>query len=300
MLSTLNILTAKPWEDYELIDAGGFEKLERFGPYITIRPEPQAIWDKTLSDKEWLQKAHVKFVGLSSSSGKWDKLKSMPDNWTIHYPFSEGKKIAFNLAMTKFKHVGIFPEQRVNWDFIYQKTNELKKKYEVLPVLNLFAYTGGSSLAAKAAGADVYHVDAIKQVVSWANRNMQSSGLTDIRWVVEDAVKFVKRELRRGRKYRGIILDPPAFGHGPDGENWKLESMINDLLKDVFQILEPEDSYLVLNTYSLGLSALVAKNLVEQNISKINNVNTLCDAGEICIQSTAGPVLPLGIYVRLG
>ena len=300
MLSTLNILTAEPWEDYELIDAGGFEKLERFGPYITIRPEPQAIWDKTLSDKEWLQKAHVKFVGLSSSSGKWDKLKSMPDNWTIHYPFSEGKKIAFNLAMTKFKHVGIFPEQRVNWDFIYQKTNELKKKYEVLPVLNLFAYTGGSSLAAKAAGADVYHVDAIKQVVSWANRNMQSSGLTDIRWVVEDAVKFVKRELRRGRKYRGIILDPPAFGHGPDGENWKLESMINDLLKDVFQILEPEDSYLVLNTYSLGLSALVAKNLVEQNISKINNVNTLCDAGEICIQSTAGPVLPLGIYVRLG
>lgn len=300
MISTLNILTAESWEDYELIDAGGFEKLERFGPYITIRPEPQAIWDKTLSDKEWLRKAHVKFVGVSSSSGKWDKLKSMPDNWTIHYPFNDGKKIAFNLAMTKFKHVGIFPEQRVNWDFIYQKTNELKKKHEVLPVLNLFAYTGGSSLAAKAAGADVYHVDAIKQVVSWANRNMQSSGLTDIRWVVEDAVKFVKRELRRGRKYRGIILDPPAFGHGPDGESWKLESMINDLLKDVFQILEPEDSYLVLNTYSLGLSALVAKNLVEQNISKINNVNTLCDAGEICIQSTAGPVLPLGIYVRLG
>jgi 23S rRNA (cytosine1962-C5)-methyltransferase len=300
MISNLHILTAESWDDYELIDAGGFEKLERFGPYVTIRPEPQAIWDKTLSDKEWLQRAHVKFVGLSSSSGKWDKLKPMPDNWTIHYPFHDGKRIAFNLAMTKFKHVGIFPEQRVNWDFIYQKTNDLKKKHEVIPVLNLFAYTGGSSLAARAAGADVYHVDAIKQVVSWANRNMQSSGLADIRWVVEDAVKFVKRELRRGRKYRGIILDPPAFGHGPDGESWKLESMINDLLKDVFQILEPEDSFLVLNTYSLGLSALVAKNLVEQNLAKLNNVNALCDAGEICIQSTAGPVLPLGIYVRLG
>jgi 23S rRNA (cytosine1962-C5)-methyltransferase len=300
MIQSLSVLTAASWSDYALLDCGGFEKLERFGPYITIRPEPQAIWDKQLSEKEWLESAHVKFVGLSSSSGRWDKLKSMPDNWAINYPLENGKDISFNLALTKFKHVGIFPEQRVNWDFIYQKTNELQKKYEVLPVLNLFAYTGGSSLAARAAGADVYHVDAIKQVVSWANRKMISSHLTDIRWVVEDAVKFVKREVRRGRKYRGIILDPPAYGHGPDGENWKLETMINALLEDVFQLLEPSDSYLVLNTYSLGLSALVAQNMIDQKAAKFGIHSSPASYGEICIQSEAGPVLPLGIFGKIG
>jgi 23S rRNA (cytosine1962-C5)-methyltransferase len=300
MIQSISLLSAASWKDYALLDCGGFEKLERFGRYITIRPEPQAIWNKQLSEEEWLNKAHVKFIGLSSSSGKWDKLKPMPDNWTISYPLEKGKQISFNLALTKFKHVGIFPEQRINWDFIYQKTNTLRSKYEAVPVLNLFAYTGGASLAARAAGADVYHVDSVKQVVSWANRNMVSSHQSDIRWVVEDAVKFVKREVRRGRKYRGIILDPPAYGHGPEGESWKLETMINPLLDDVFQLLEQKDSFLVLNTYSLGFSALIAGNLIKQKAAKFGLHASPASFGEICIPSEFGTLLPLGIFGRLG
>jgi len=294
----LSLISSGTWPDYELIDTGGFEKLERFGEYISIRPEPQSIWDKTLSESEWLQKAHVKFVGISSSAGKWEKLKPMPDNWVIHYPLGK-HRIAFNLALTKFKHVGIFPEQSENWNFIYGKVQE---HLAVGPcsVLNLFAYTGGASLAARAAGAEVYHVDAIKQVVSWSNRNMQSSDLTDIRWVVEDAVKFVKREIRRGKKYQGIILDPPAFGHGPNGESWKLESMIKDLLSDVCQLLDADRHFMVLNTYSLGFSAIIAQNLVQQQLNAHGIRPKAEHYGEIFIPSTTGMKLPLGVFARLG
>lgn len=294
----LSLIASGSWADYELIDTGGFEKLERFGEYISIRPEPQAIWDKTLSEEIWLQKAHVKFVGISSSSGRWDKLQPMPDNWVIHYPFGK-QKIAFNLALTKFKHVGIFPEQSENWNFIYTKVQE-QLKDGPCSVLNLFAYTGGASLAARAAGAEVYHVDAIKQVVSWSNRNMMASGLTDIRWVVEDAVKFVKREIRRGKKYQGIILDPPAFGHGPNGESWKLESMIKDLLSDVCQLLDAERHFLVLNTYSLGFSAIIAQNLVQQQLKAHGLQPKSEQYGEIYIPTTSGMKLPLGVFARLG
>jgi 23S rRNA (cytosine1962-C5)-methyltransferase len=294
----LSLIASGAWSDYELIDTGAFEKLERFGNYITIRPEPQAIWDKTLPDTEWQKKAHVKFVGLSSSSGKWDKLKAMPDNWEIRFPI-EDKSIVFNLALTKFKHVGIFPEQAENWRFIYKRVQHLMEKGPCA-VLNLFAYTGGASLAARAAGAEVYHVDAIKQVVSWSNRNMQSSQLKDIRWVVEDAVKFVKREIRRGRKYQGIILDPPAFGHGPNGESWKLESMIKDLLSDVCQLLDSEHHFMVLNTYSLGFSAIIAQNLVQQQLKTHGIQPTAEQYGEIYIPSTTGMALPLGVFARLG
>jgi 23S rRNA (cytosine1962-C5)-methyltransferase len=170
------------FSEYELIDSGGFEKLERFGQYITIRPEPQAVWNKNLSEEEWKQQAHVKFVPVSSSNGKWEFLKKMPENWEIAYsPQSTDDSLQqlhlkFNLALTKFKHVGIFPEQSVNWDFIYSKLQTIKQHVEKPKVLNLFAYTGGSSLAACAGGAETYHVDSIKQVVSWANRNMESSG----------------------------------------------------------------------------------------------------------------------------
>ncbi|HPW86030.1 MAG TPA: class I SAM-dependent methyltransferase, partial [Chitinophagales bacterium] len=207
MTHTIATIYPKHWKDYELIDSGNFEKLERFGLYITIRPEPQAVWERRLSEDEWKKLAHVKFVGLSSSTGKWEFYKKMPENWALSYQHGQ-LDITFNLALTKFKHVGIFPEQSVNWDFIFERTQAIRAKGIAPKVLNLFAYTGGASLAACAAGAETYHVDSIKQVVSWANRNMESSGLKDIRWVVEDAVKFVKRERKRGKIYQGIILDP--------------------------------------------------------------------------------------------
>ena len=178
-MESIATLYPENWKEYELIDTGNFEKLERFGEYISIRPEPQAIWSKKLTEKDWLEKAHVKFIGLSSSNGKWDFFKKMPENWEINYQHQQ-LNLNFNLALTKFKHVGIFPEQSVHWDFIFDRTSAIKKNVESPKVLNLFAYTGGSSLAAAAAGAEVYHVDSIKQVVSWANRNMESSKLKDI------------------------------------------------------------------------------------------------------------------------
>ena len=285
------------FSEYELIDSGNFEKLERFGEYITIRPEPQAVWNKNLTEEAWKNKAHVKFVPLSSSNGKWEFLKKMPENWELEYKHQE-LNIKFNLALTKFKHVGIFPEQSVNWDFIFEKLQLIKQQVEKPKVLNLFAYTGGSSLAACAGGAETYHVDSIKQVVSWANRNMESSKLKDIRWVVEDAVKFVKREVKRGKVYQGIILDPPAYGHGTDGEKWKLEDQINEMIADVLSLLDKEHHFFILNTYSLGFSSLIIENLMLDNLKKADLKNVQPEFGELYIPSSTNQKLPLGVYCR--
>ena len=285
------LLTPKNFIDYELIDVGHFEKLERFGKYITIRPEPQAVWDKTLSTAEWEKRAHIKFISRSSSSGEWKKLKQMPDQWQIKYNVNDASaNIHFRLGLTSFKHVGIFPEQASNWDFIYHTVKEMKTPQP--RVLNLFAYTGGASLVAKAAGADITHVDSIKQVVTWSKENMQLSGLTDIRWVVEDALKFVKREEKRGNKYNGIILDPPAFGHGPNGEKWKLEDNINEMINLVLQLLDEKEHFLILNAYSLGFSSLIIENLLKKKAGK--NLHT----GELYLQATEGNKLPLGVFGR--
>jgi len=285
------------FSEYELIDCGNFEKLERFGEYITIRPEPQAVWNKNLTEEDWKKKAHVKFVPLSSSNGKWEFLKKMPENWELEYKHKQ-LHIKFNLALTKFKHVGIFPEQSVNWDFIFEKLQVIKQQVEKPKVLNLFAYTGGSSLAACAGGAETYHVDSIKQVVSWANRNMESSNLKDIRWVVEDAVKFVKREVKRGKIYQGIILDPPAYGHGTDGEKWKLEDQINEMIADVLSLLDKEHHFFILNTYSLGFSSLIIENLMLDNLKKVALKNVQPEFGELYIPSSTSQKLPLGVYCR--
>ena len=285
------------FSEYELIDSGNFEKLERFGEYITIRPEPQAVWNKNLTEEAWKNKAHVKFVPLSSSNGKWEFLKKMPENWELEYKHQQ-LNIKFNLALTKFKHVGIFPEQSVNWDFIFEKLQVIKQQVEKPKVLNLFAYTGGSSLAAYAGGAETYHVDSIKQVVSWANRNMESSNLKDIRWVVEDAVKFVKREVKRGKVYQGIILDPPAYGHGTDGEKWKLEDQINEMIADVLSLLDKEHHFFILNTYSLGFSSLIIENLMLDNLKKADLKNVQPEFGELYIPSSTSQKLPLGVYCR--
>jgi len=289
------LLTPKNFPDYELIDCGDFEKLERFGKYVTIRPEPQAVWDKILTEKEWEKKAHVKFVSRSSSSGEWKQTREMPDRWNIEYKIANDdpdsyrdQKIKFRLALTSFKHVGIFPEQAVNWDYIAESVAMMKTAPP--KVLNLFAYTGGASLAAKAAGADITHLDSIKQVVSWARENMELSGLSDIRWIVEDALTFVKREVKRGKKYQGIILDPPAYGHGTEGQKWKLEEMINEMMKLVLELLDEKEHFLILNTYSLGFSSLIIENL----LSGTKGLET----GELFLNATSGCKLPLGVFGR--
>jgi len=286
----ITLLTPTQWKDYELIDCGNEEKLERFGEVITIRPEPQAVWDRKLSEKEWLQKANYKFVGLSSSKGKWDCLKKgSPEQWNIKY---HPLNLKFRLGLTSFKHVGIFPEQAANWDFIADSIFELKKTIEEPKVLNLFAYTGGASIAAKRAGADVTHLDSIKQVVTWANQNMELSNLENIRWIVDDAMKFCQRAARNGKKFHGIILDPPAFGHGPKGENWKLERDINEMLKHVFSMLE-EQHFLVLNTYSLGFSSMILENFIQPLSSQEKEI------GELYLQASSGVKLPLGVFARI-
>lgn len=294
------LLTPQFWKDYELIDSGDFEKMERFGKFILIRPEPQAVWDKKLSKKEWETRADVKFVSKSSSSGNWLKInRLMPDKWLVEYLFSETKKekisnkaLKFKLALTAFKHVGIFPEQAANWEYIVESLSLMKNQHP--KVLNLFAYTGGASLAARLAGAEVVHVDSVKQVVSWARENMDLSKLQDIRWVVEDALTFVKREVKRGKKYQGIILDPPAYGHGPQGESWKLENNINEMIKNVVNLLDEKEHFLILNTYSLGFSPLIIENLIFSSIGK--NADLQC--GELYLESSHNQKLPLGVFGR--
>ncbi len=286
----MNLFTAENWKDYELLDCGDLEKLERFGNIVLRRPEPQALWQKQLSEQEWNKLADVKFVQKGSHAGEWKKNKPVNDKWQIAYKHDD-LFIKFNLSLTSFKHVGIFPEQALNWDFIFKTIKNISAAQP--KVLNLFAYTGGASLAAKAAGADVTHVDSIKQVINWSRENMESSNLSDIRWVVEDALKFVKREVKRGKKYNGIILDPPAYGIGANGERWKLEDSINEILSDISHLLD-EQHFLVLNVYSLGLSPLILENLIKTNFKNPQNL----DLGEVYLNAKSGIKLPLGILAR--
>ncbi len=279
------------WQGYELIDCGNFEKLEKFGSYILIRPEPQAVWGKRLSESEWENLAHARFVAFNSSSGNWEKIKPMPDEWVLNYQ-SKLLNMNFRLALTSFKHVGIFPEQAPNWEYIYESIQGFKGS-EQPKILNLFAYTGGASLAAKAAGADVVHVDAVKQVISWSRQNMEISKLDNIRWAVEDARKFVKREVKRGKKYHGIILDPPAYGLGPNGERWKLENDIQEMMQDVAALLDSHQHFLILNTYSLGFSSLIINNLMKNLFGDVG-----IETGETALISRSGLTLPLGVYGR--
>ena len=285
----MEILTPQHWKDYELIDCGNDEKLERFGQYITIRPEPQAVWKRAMPYEKWEHMAHVKFIPDSSSQGTWKKLKQMPDQWKISY---DELNIKFRLGLTKFKHVGIFPEQAANWDYIYKCIKQMKTPEP--KVLNMFAYTGGASLAAKTAGADVIHLDAIKQVVSWGKENMEVSGLKDIRWMVEDALKYSRKASRKEIKYNGIILDPPAFGHGPNGESWKLERDIDELLSCVFEMLDPKEHFFIINTYSLGFSALILRNL----LNYYKQADDSYEIGELVLNSTNNQILPLGVFAR--
>jgi len=285
------IMTPRNWVDYELIDSGGFEKLERFGDFVLSRPEPQAIWNKSLDRSQWERMAHAAFRKdrKSEDKGEWMLKPGMKQQWYVNYRY-QGMKLRMRLGLTSFKHVGLFPEQAENWDWIFERVREQGEKAKVL---NLFAYTGGASLAARAGGAEVTHVDSVRQVISWSRENMEASGLDQIRWVVEDALKFVKREVKRGNKYTGIILDPPAYGRGPDGEKWVLEQQINELLTESAQLVD-SGAFVVLNLYSMGLSALLARTAVNQLFGQARSEQF----GELYLEDRAQKALPLGVYYR--
>ena len=275
---------ADGWEDYELLDCGGGEKLERWGKQILVRPDPQAIWETPRTNRGW-RNAQGRYYRSSSGGGHWDK-ETLPESWTVNY-----KDLKFQVKPMNFKHTGLFPEQAVNWDFAREK---IKNAGRPVRVLNLFAYTGGATLAARAAGAEVTHVDSVRQVVTWARENMEASGLDGVRWIVEDALKFVQREVRRGNVYDGIILDPPAYGRGANGEKWVLEEGIGEMLACCAWLLAPLHSFLVLNLYSMGLSPTLARTAVRQAFGAPREEQW----GELCFTDRGGKELPLGTYYR--
>lgn len=275
-------LIAHHWEDYELIDAGGGKKLERWGNIITIRPEVQAYFMSKIPFKKWYELAHWEFL-QNTSKGKWKKLKEQaPEHWTISY-----KNFKFNLSLSKFKHVGIFPEQVVNWDFIAQ---HLKKNDRFL---NLFAYTGAASLVARYAGSETFHVDSVKQIISKAKQNMESSRLLNIKWVHEDALKFANREWKRGNHYQGIIMDPPAWGIGAKGEKWKLEEKLDELLNTAGHLIST-GGFLILNTYSPQVTIDYLNEMAEIYFPTQQKLIT-----ELWMDSTSGNKLYFGNLLRI-
>lgn len=272
-----------PWPDYELIDAGGGKKLERWGTIITIRPELQAYFKSEKTFKEWEQLAHWEFVARGSKSGSWKALKKdVPREWVIGF-----EKLKFHIELTKFKHLGLFPEQRTNWDFIKKRITSDDK------FLNLFAYTGAASCVARYNGAETYHVDSVKQLITWAKKNMESSRLLNIKWVLEDALKFASREQKRGNKYKGIIMDPPAWGIGAKGEQWKLEEKIDELLATAADLLE-EDGFLVMNTYSPTLDLPMIKTLAEMYFP-----TKTFEVKELWMKTTSGKDMYFGNLLRV-
>ncbi len=240
---------ADEWRDYELLDCGGGEKLERWGRQILVRPDPQAIWESKRENPLW-RKAQGRYHRSSEGGGHWEKNK-LPEQWQMRY-----RDLTFHVKPMNFKHTGLFPEQAVNWDFAREKIQNAGRS---IKVLNLFAYTGGATVACAAAGAQVCHVDAAKGMVNWARENAAISGLADapIRWIVDDCAKFVEREIRRGKTYDAIILDPPSYGRGPGGEVWKLEESLFPFLKLCAQVLSEKPLFVILNSYTTGLAPSV-------------------------------------------
>lgn len=288
-------LVAPRFKDYELIDSGRGYKLERFGAYVLARPEPQAIWDASLKEQEWQNRYHATFIRNKESvasnkedSGSWIKKKNMPDQWTIRYD-NGNLDFRVKLSLTSFKHIGIFPEQSANWEYIWQHRQLLKSK----KVLNLFAYTGIASLAFKQAEADVVHLDSVKKNIDWGRENMEASGLRDIRWVVEDAFKFAQREVKRGNQYQAILLDPPAYGRGPDGEKWILTEQLNELLKLCNKLLISKDSLFIMNLYSMGYSVTLMETLIKSHFSADQ-----VEMGELVLEDSFHKKLPTGIFLR--
>ena len=282
---------SKDWKDYNLIDASGGEKLEYWGNILLRRPDPQAIWTERSGGMLW-NKTDATYHRSTSGGGHWEFFnKKMPERWTVRY-----KNLTFNIKPMGFKHTGLFPEQAVNWDWF---SEIIKNAQRPVKVLNLFAYTGGATVAATAAGAEVCHVDASKGMVSWAKENMASSGLADkpVRYIVDDVKKFVAREARRGKKYDAIIMDPPSYGRGPGGELWKIEDELYPLIEDCMKILSDKPLFFLINSYTTGLSQTIMDNVLTLTMKKKYGGSVSCDEIGLMMQDKE-MVLPCGISCR--
>ena len=276
---------ADQWKDYTVLDTSGGEKLERWGDYILVRPDPQVIWNTPKTDPAW-KKPDARYARSSTGGGQWQQ-NTLPERWQVRY-----KDLTFNVKPMNFKHTGVFPEQAANWDFI-QRT--IRTAGRPVRVLNLFAYTGGATLAAAAAGAEVCHVDAAKGMVAWAKENAKSSGLAEkpVRWIVDDCAKFVEREIRRGKRYDAVIMDPPSYGRGPSGEIWKLEQDLYPFLQLVTGVLSDDPLFFIINSYTTGLAPSVLTYLLDTLITA--RFGGSGESGELGLPvRDTGLVLPCG------
>lgn len=279
---------ANEWKDYEILDMANGEKLERWNNVFLVRPDPQIIWKNKSYPEKWNQ-VNARYNRSNTGGGAWEYNKKMPNAWQVKY-----KNLTFNIKPMGFKHTGLFPEQAVNWDWMM---NKIKNEKREIKVLNLFAYTGGATVACAAAGASVCHVDSSKGMVTWAKENITSSGLEEhpVRYIIDDVVKFVNREIRRGNKYDAVIMDPPSYGRGANGEVWKFEENIADLVELCSQVLSDNPLFFLINSYTTGISSNVLENILRLNIK---NKGTYSN-GEIGLPMTNSKlVLPCGIYGR--
>lgn len=277
-----HLLITPPWEDYELLDTGGGRKLERYGPYRIVRPEPQAMWKPALPESDWKSADAVFDPEGTEEGGRWRVNSSMPESWVMGY-----KNLRFKVQLTPFRHLGVFPEQASHWDWMTERITEAKAKAKGQPVkvLNLFGYTGIASLAAAAAGAEVVHVDASKKAITWARENQRLSGLEDkpIRWIEDDAMAFLKREVRRGNKYHGIVLDPPKFGRGSKGQVWRLMDDLPEFLQLCRDVLHDQALFLILTVYAIRASFLSPHYLIEEKLAALTGV---IESGEVGFAQT--------------
>ena len=280
---------ASGWKDFEILNAGNGEKLERWGDVVLLRPDPQAIWPMKTPDY-----CDAHYIRSHSGGGEWDFKRKLPDSWAINY-----KELRFIVRPPGFKHTGLFPEQAVNWDFMSGIVERFKKKHdEPFRVLNLFAYTGGATLALAKAGAEVVHVDAAKGMVAWAKNNLAESGLSDrpVRFIIDDCLKFVQREKRRGREYEGILMDPPSYGRGPTGEMWRIEEGLFPLVSECCDILSKNAGFFLINSYTTGLAPAVVKNVLKV---ALGNRGGKLEADEIGLPVGGGElILPCGCTGR--
>ena len=283
-----NLRVSKDWDDYEILDMANGEKLERWGNYILERPDPQIVWqDKTFKDK-W-KKVDAIYHRSKKGGGYWENINDIKASWQVKY-----KDLTFNIKQMGFKHTGLFPEQAVNWDYMIDKIKNSNRK---IKVLNLFAYTGGATVACAYAGADVVHVDSSRGMVLWAKENIESSNLTDryVRFIVDDVIKFVKREIRRGNKYDAIIMDPPSFGRGANGEVWNIEESLYPLIKLCMEVLSDNPLFFLINSYTTGMSPKVLENILYMTLDK--KYKGKISSGEVGLpMKDSNLILPCGIY----
>lgn len=279
---------ARDWKDYEILDMANGEKLEKWKDVILVRPDPQIIWKSKSFPERW-KNANARYIRSSTGGGNWDFNKKVPANWQVKY-----KKLIFNIKPMGFKHTGLFPEQAVNWDWMINKIQHANRD---IKVLNLFAYTGGATVACSYAGASVCHVDSSKGMVTWAKENITSSGLQNnpVRYIIDDVVKFVSREIRRGNKYDAIIMDPPSYGRGTNGEVWKFEENISDLVELCTKVLSDRPLFFLINSYTTGISSTVLENILRLNIKAKGKLSS----GELGLpMKDSNLVLPCGIFSR--